>query len=185
MTPKEIDMQNRAHKLNTQAPWYTHRWPWLLMLGPLLVMVAGTYTAWLSFSRQDALVVDDYYKQGKAINQDLRRDRAAAGLKMRSDLRYDVAKGMLSGTIFSLGQPQKGAIVIHLVHSTQPEKDIRLQVQPDDEGRFAVGLPLLDIARWQVLVEGERRDWRLLGIWTWPQQKEIELSANVEEGEAR
>ena len=62
------------------APWYRHRWPWLLMLGPFAVVVAGFVTMWISFTGADALVVDDYYKQGKAINQDLRRDRVAATL---------------------------------------------------------------------------------------------------------
>jgi hypothetical protein len=171
-------MHGKVPELNPHAPWYSHPWPWLLMLGPLLVVLAGAYTIWLSFARQDALVVDDYYKQGKAINLDLGRDRVAAGLKMRFGMRYDAANGVLSGTIFSLGQPAKGGVVINLVHSTQPEKDIRLQVQPDMNGRFSVALNLLDIARWQVLVEGERRDWRLLGTWAWPQQQEIELSAN-------
>src|SRR4051794_37666389 len=173
-------MHPRNHELKPHAPWYSHRWPWLLGLGPLLVVVASMYTAWLSFSRQDALVVDDYYKEGKAINQDLRRDRVADNLKMRFDMRYDAAKGELSGAIFSVGQAQTETMIIHLVHSTQPEKDVRLQVQPNPDGKFAVALPMLDIARWQVLVEGERRDWRLLGTWAWPQQQQVNLSANVD-----
>jgi len=65
------------------APWYKHRWPWLLMLGPFVVLVAGFVTMWISFSGADALVVDDYYKQGKAINQDLRRDRVASTLGLQ------------------------------------------------------------------------------------------------------
>ena len=64
----------------TVTPWWRQRWPWLLMAGPAIVIVAGVYTGYLAFTRQDALVVGDYYKQGKAINQDLRRDRAATAL---------------------------------------------------------------------------------------------------------
>jgi hypothetical protein len=75
----------QSHALNLEEtrnakPWYAQRWPWLLMLGPVLVILAGSYTCWLAFSRQDALVVDDYYKQGRAINQDLRRDRVATAM---------------------------------------------------------------------------------------------------------
>ncbi len=40
-----------------QQPWWRHRWPWLLMAGPFLVVLAGSYTAYLAYTREDALVV--------------------------------------------------------------------------------------------------------------------------------
>src|SRR3712207_6000995 len=98
------------HKISTHKPWYKHRWPWLLMLGPAVVVVAGVYTTYLAFSQPDALVVDDYYKQGKAINQDLRRDRAAASMALEAMLRYDPATGKLAGTIASHKQPLSGKL---------------------------------------------------------------------------
>ena len=56
-----------SNKITLQSlPWYQHRWPWLLMAGPFIVIIAGFITMWISFSGADALVVDDYYKQGKA-----------------------------------------------------------------------------------------------------------------------
>ena len=50
-------------RVNSSKPWYLHRWPWRLMMGPFLVVIAATYTGWIAFTRQDAMVVDDYYKQ--------------------------------------------------------------------------------------------------------------------------
>ena len=88
-------------EMTAQAPWYTHRWPWLLMLGPAVVAVAGIATSYVAFTSQDALVVGDYYKKGKAINQDLRRDRAAAALGLAVELRYDAAAGLLRGHVAS------------------------------------------------------------------------------------
>src|SRR3954470_8206083 len=83
----------------TQTPWWKQRWPWLLMLGPAVVVVAGSYTGWLAWSRQDALVVGDYYKQGKAINQDLRRDRLASSLGLSAQIGYDATQGTLNGQL--------------------------------------------------------------------------------------
>lgn len=159
------------------APWYTHRWPWLLMLGPVLVVIAGIHTTWIAFTRQDALVVDDYYKQGKAINQDLSRDRVAASMKLQASIRYDASSGRLLGSVRSLGQPVGGPLTVKLVHSTQPEKDVMLQVQPDVEGNFAVAMPMLDRARWQVSIEGTERNWRLHDVWDWPVQRSVALAA--------
>lgn len=158
-------------------PWYTHRWPWLLMLGPFIVVVAAIYTGWVAFSRPDALVVDDYYKQGKAINQDLRRDRVAARLNLSVTAKYDAASGKLAGTIFSVGKPLAAAIEFKLIHSTLPEKDLSLEGQSDHRGHFELVLPMLERARWQVLVQDKGRDWRLSGVWTWPQQPIIQIRA--------
>lgn len=161
------------------APWYMHRWPWLLMLGPFVVVVAGAFTMWLAVSRPDALVMDDYYKEGKAINQDLRRDRTAAGMKLQANLRYDPASGKLAGNVHSFGQPLQGKIHLTLAHSTLPEKDVSLDAVVDEKGDFSVALPMLDTARWQVQIENDRHDWRLHGEWAWPQEAGIALNAEA------
>jgi hypothetical protein len=162
------------------APWWKQRWPWLLMAGPALVVVAGTYTGWLAFSQQDALVVGDYYKQGKAINQDLRRDRLASSLGLSVSLGYDATQGLLAGQLRRRTDDHSRTerLFVHLSHATLPEKDIRLVVQPDEFGMFQINLPMLERSRWVVLVEGEKRDWRLAGTWSWPARREVTLSAD-------
>jgi uncharacterized protein len=171
---------NRISNNTSAQPWYKHRWPWLLMLGPFVVVVAGIITGWLAYTNQDALVVDDYYKQGKTINQDLRRERVAASMKLEATLRYEPDGGKLVGTIASHSQPLPAKLFITLVHSTQPGKDLTLNAQSDQEGRFTVGLPMLDMARWQIVIEGEQRDWRLGATWAWPQQRSVELKAGAD-----
>jgi len=160
-------------------PWYRHRWPWLLMLGPALVVVAGVITGWIAFTRQDALVVDDYYKQGKAINADLSRDRAASALGMAVAMRYDAARGRLLASVMAAGKPYVGKVVLRLVHSTQPEKDILLQGQTGRDGTLDLPLPMLEIAHWQVQVENQQREWRLAGRWNWPRERDISLKADA------
>ncbi|MFA9219113.1 MAG: FixH family protein [Sphingomonadaceae bacterium] len=162
------------------APWWRHRWPWLLMLGPALVAVAGSYTGYLAYSRQDALVVGDYYKQGKAINQDLRRDRAATALGLNMALRYDPAGGQLAGRVVGAGMTAPaGTLQLHLAHATQPEKDVRLLLKPDHDGYFSVSLPLLERSRWTVLLEDDQRAWRLEGHWEYPLQRELAVQADA------
>lgn len=160
-----------------QLPWWRHRWPWLLMAGPFLVVLAGSYTGYLAYTSEDALVVGDYYKQGKAINQDLRRDRAASALGLQVSLNYDAGSGQLRGHITSK-QAVPGSLKLQLAHATQPGKDVHLTVQPDAQGNFSAPLALLERSRWLVLVEGEQREWRLDGAWSWPAQREIVLRAD-------
>lgn len=154
-------------------PWYRHRWPWLLMAGPAAVLVAGAITMWISFTGADALVVDDYYKQGKAINQDLRRDHVAAALGLSASMRYDAANGVLQGQLH--GVKDIAPITVLLVHPTVPEKDIRRTVQTNASGEFSLPVPLLERAYWQVQLEDTGRHWRLNGSWSWPAQKSIDI----------
>ena len=64
------------------SPWYREPWPWLLMAGPAVVVVAGLFTAWLAVVHEDGLVADDYYKQGLGIN------KSSSAKKKRLPLRY-------------------------------------------------------------------------------------------------
>ncbi|MGZ8287601.1 MAG: FixH family protein [Telluria sp.] len=166
------------NSLQNVRPWYSHRWPWFLMLGPALVLVAGAFTGYLAVTRQDAVVVDDYYKKGKAINQDLRRDRMASSMQMAFIARHDPATGTLSGTLSSKGKPVVSPFRIRLAHSTLPQKDMVLEAIPGPDGGFRAALPNLEQARWRVVVEGPRNDWRLAGSWQWPAERELALHAD-------
>jgi hypothetical protein len=173
---------NPTPQLTTaRRPWYTHRWPWLLMLGPALVLVAGAITGYLAVTREDAVVVDDYYKKGKAINQDLRRDKAASSMQLAFSARHDPGRGTLDGTLTSFGKPVATPFRIRLAHSTQPRKDMVLEAVPGPGGQFSAALPLLEQARWRIVVEGPKGDWRLAGTWQWPQQRTLDLQADVAE----
>jgi hypothetical protein len=161
------------HTLNMPTtPWWKQRWPWLLMTGPAIVALASIYTGYLAVSAPDALVVGDYYKQGKAINQDLRRDHVAAQLGLSVALGYDAVTGVLSGRI---NRRDSGPLLLHLSHATLPEKDIKLVLVPDEKGAFSAELPLLERSRWIVLVEGPKREWRLAGSWSYPAQRGVVL----------
>ncbi len=77
---------SRAPSLDNR-PWYRNRWPWILMAGPAVVVVAGIVTAWIAATTSDGLVADDYYKQGLAVNQVLARNDVAAAMQLEARLR--------------------------------------------------------------------------------------------------
>ncbi|GAB3383454.1 FixH family protein [Massilia agri] len=170
----------QAHPaLQASAPWYRHRWPWLLMIGPALVLVGGVVMIWLATMRPDAMVVGDYYKQGKAINQELRRDREATRRALAFETRYDPGQGKLRGRLLSHGKPVVAPFHIRLAHPTQPERDRVLEALPDAGGRFTAAAPGLEATHWQVVVEGGARDWRLAGSWDWSKEATLEIEADA------
>ena len=61
--------------------------PWLLISLPASAVVAGFITLWLAATTNNSLVVDDYYKEGKAINLQLARDRVASQMGLSGTRR--------------------------------------------------------------------------------------------------
>jgi uncharacterized protein len=56
--------------LNTNQKWYTNPFVWLIIGGPLLVVVASFITLYLAIKHPDP-AIDDYYRKGIEINKTL------------------------------------------------------------------------------------------------------------------
>jgi hypothetical protein len=59
-------------------PWWKYGHVWLVISGPLVVVVAGVVTAWIAFTQQDPVLAQDYYRQGLNINKTLAQQGALA-----------------------------------------------------------------------------------------------------------
>ena len=140
------------------APWYRHRWPWLLMSGPALVLVAGAITTWIAFASADGLVADDYYRQGMAINKVLAREEAAR--KLGVSLELEISPQMLRVKLH--GQSPE-ALFVHLAHATRAGHDERLRLASGAApGVYEAELPPLPAGRWRLVIEDPRGVWRIV-----------------------
>jgi len=50
-------------------PWWKEPWPWLLMSGPLLAMVACGVTIWLASANPDRPVVEGVARHGLVVEK--------------------------------------------------------------------------------------------------------------------
>ena len=131
------------------------------MAGPAIVVVAGFVTLGIALATDDGLVADDYYKQGLAVNQVLRRDARARELHLAAtaSLAGAEVRVMLRGTseIF----PE---LRLRLVNPTRSGHDQIVMLHASGQtytGRFA---PLDGEPRLLVL-EDAGSTWRLTGSW--------------------
>ena len=46
-------------KTSEAQPWYRHPWPWILMAGPAIVVVAGLVSAFLAITTFDGMVAEN------------------------------------------------------------------------------------------------------------------------------
>ncbi|MNT28317.1 hypothetical protein D3C72_1639960 [compost metagenome] len=68
MDPRRTDA-DKGGKMNQQGnPWWKEPWPWLLMSGPLVAMMACGVTIWLASSHPD-LPVQGATRRGLVVEK--------------------------------------------------------------------------------------------------------------------
>jgi uncharacterized protein len=159
-------MNAPARTLST--PWYREPWPWLLMLGPFLVVLAGLYTGWLAFDTSDGLVDDDYYKQGLAVNQRIHRDQhaLARGINAKVQLAANGRDIALAFGERDAGAAAPAALMVRLSHPTVAGRDISIVLPLGPDGVYRASLADRLTGRWLVLLEDATATWRLGGDWS-------------------
>lgn len=141
-------------------PWYRQKWPWLLMLMPALAVVGGFITLWFAMSTNNAMVVDDYYKDGKAINLELGRDRVAEQRGLQATLRR--ADPGVTMQLTALNGSLPPFVTLRVVHATRAELDLTITLSATDSGVYRAQAPELPASgRWNLLLEDPDRNWRL------------------------
>lgn len=155
-------MSERTAAQRTAArPWYREPWPWVIMSGPALVVLAGCYTLWLAVASSDGLVADDYYKQGLAINQTLTRERAA--VDARYEARVLFAPGAERVRVTLTGRPLPSAVTLRLMHPTRAGLDQTVELAAAAGGLYEGRLAPPAAGRWRLSLEDAQRTWRLVG----------------------
>jgi hypothetical protein len=145
-------------------PWYREPWPWIIMAIPAASVVMGVVMVVLATQTNDGLVVEDYYKQGLAINQVLDREARARELGL-------VARLTVSGDrsrVFVRFAGPPGAVetpTLTFVHPTRAGQDHRIALARTPAGEFEGELLPLSAGHWRVVIEDRGAGWRLQGAW--------------------
>lgn len=166
----------------TPGPWYRDRWPWILILGPAVVVVAGIVTLVIAVESDDGLVADDYYKRGLAINQVIERGERAARLGVSAVV--DVAPdGRVVVTLDGGGtdpQARPPVVRLWLAHPTRAGEDRAATLVRAGEGRYEGRVPPLPAGRWRVIVETDA--WRLPGVEATAPVERLHLTSKRQSG---
>lgn len=156
-------------------PWYREPWTWLLMIMPVTAIIAGSFTMYLAVTTFDGLVVDDYYKEGMAINTTLARGEAAQALGLTAQVHF-TAEHIVVTLAARAGAALPAKLHVTLSHPTRGGLD-QVMVLDGQAGRYEGALKPVISARWKVLIEDESRSWRLTGTALLPTETEIRINA--------
>ncbi len=156
---------------NTVArPWYKEPMVWLIIAIPLSSVIYGIFFYIVSVTTFDGMVVDDYYKVGKQINRELKRDKAA----LAHGLTAQVMVENKTVTVFIMTNPDYTAppvLEIRFLYSTRADIDKETFVEQISPGIYKGSVAELETGRWNVQIASD--DWRLLGSMRRPDERKV------------
>ena len=168
--------------LTIRKPWYREPWPWILMSGPLIVVVAGIITTWIAYTKGDSLVTDDYYRKGLAAQQTLASSAQAETYGLQAAMRLAGDQVRVELTARDAGFVAPASLQVTLSHPTRAGLDqTRTLVREGDQYRGQLHLP--QSGHWLLLIEDETQHWRLLGKVILP-ASEVRIGASAAGSEA-
>jgi hypothetical protein len=142
-------------------PWYRNPMVWMIIAIPFVAICSSSVILWYAATTKDSLVVDDYYKQGLAINMVLDRDRHAAEKKLSANLiiqseqklvKIKFQKGLLPD------YPE--TLMLHLYHATRADSDTKLTML-HGQGDQYIGYLKHSLPPGFWYIELGNKDWRL------------------------
>lgn len=146
-----------------EKPWYRHPMVWLVILFPSLAVVGGIITIVIALNTEDGLVVDNYYKKGLEINQDIRFDQTSKQLGISAFVDVNTESGEILVTVSAEEQlTLSNELTFRLIHRTRSGQDqvtVLSRIGDSSDYRGYLKPPVIE-GRWTVQVSAENH-WRL------------------------
>lgn len=142
------------------TPWYKQAWPWALISIPGAAVIAGMVMLTLAINGADSLVVGDYYKQGKAINERIARDQTAADLGLTAAVTASATGMTLELSAQDFRAPQ--VLRARLVHIADAKLDVSLSFAQMPGGEYLASALLPTSGYWRLHLEDPDGQWRLV-----------------------
>lgn len=156
-------------------PWYRQFWPWFIIALPASIVVASIGMVIVAFKNADTLVVDNYYREGLAINQVLEQDDKARELGISADIRLDRETGELLITVNS--QSSIGnQLTLSLLHPTDQKRDQKLPLLALSDKYFRADIETRLNSRYYLRLMPADEQWRLNGELDFSTSEQVTLS---------
>lgn len=175
--------QPTPEEQRSQQSWYKQKVFWLLMSGPIIVVIAAFITLKIASDNIADLVSDDYYKDGKHINLQLERDVEAAKRGIVAQVLFN-ADGTAAKVFVSGDFKREAPLKLTLLHPARKDADhvaplkAASSLQSGDKSEYlATFAALPKTVHWYVRVEDEAGTWRVEEKWLPSQGGAVELKA--------
>lgn len=155
------DITHNSVNPQTDTSWYQHGWVWVVIAIPFTAVVFGIVMFVSANYQPDDLVVDDYYKVGKAINREIAFDKKAIEIGASAVLMSKTAEGML----FKVSGASDD-LTLSVFHVTNSDEDLVIGLVQQGNGLYSAHSSALverlsDQGVWYLEIRDRGHEWRL------------------------
>lgn len=148
------------------SPWYKQFWPWFIITIPLISIILSVTMLNLAINTEDSLVIDDYYKEGKAINMELSKVQEARVRNIETSLLVVDDKITLT---FNSGAPASGeALALQFYHSTLQTNDFSILLTRDASGIYRATAEKNISGKWTITLSPLDESWKVVNELAFP-----------------
>lgn len=153
-------MSRPVSSSRAERAWYREPWPWLLAAGPLAVVLASLWSAWIAIASDDGLVAEDYYKRGLLINQKLKDSPPAGELDLGATVSVDT-NGEVRARVYGASAMAVAptTLRLRLAHPTDSKHEVVVRLTREASGDYVGMLREQSPGRWLLTLESDA--WRL------------------------
>lgn len=119
------------------------------------------------------MVIDDYYKEGRAINLKIQKLNQAETLNIITSVNISTDYVAIK---FVTGAPSNGeALILDFFHSTQDFKDFSVTLLKDSQGSYRAPLDNDVAGKWQLSLHPIDEIWKIQKVISLPKTSAFEL----------
>jgi len=159
-------------------PWYKQFWPWFVITPPATGIFLGVLLVTAATHDPDGLIVGDYYKEGRGINQSIERVQFAESLGLNASVMLEGERVWID-LQSRIPIPQQELTLVFR-HPTRDHKDRSLDLE-HDAGRnlYFADFGELRSAFWNLHLEPKDATWRLRGRMQQLDALEVQLAPST------
>jgi len=158
---------------SNNQPWYKNGMVWLAFSPAIAGVLTGLTLLVVGSINYDGTVNENYYKEGRGINQSFEQDRVAERKGLKASLSF--TQGMLNMTLVGDLAPFPDQLLVLMENPTRSSLDFSVPVQHLGSGRYLGNLPQKVAYDWDVKLYGPQKEWRLYGRGHFPLQQPLDL----------
>jgi hypothetical protein len=120
-------------------PWYREFWFWFVFSPLIYIIIMCSITVTIALKGADDVIVDNYYKEGRMINQALEQDHRARELGLAGDLRFDRTTGEVALSIANAPSDTNvmpDTLLLMMGHPVKEEKDQLIHLEAVAPGEY-------------------------------------------------
>lgn len=151
-------------------PWYRQPWLWFLILFPAMSITYCIIAITISLNTHTSMVVDDYSKEGLAINASLAREAMAADLGLQAQVRQTGREMEIVLDSHQAAAVSPDYLILKLFHPTMGEQDRTIQLRKISPGVYQGQVAGTINGRWYLDLSGPDNDWRIKGEGHFPSE---------------